>query len=349
MKFDVIIGNPPYQLNVGSEGRNSSKARAIYHLFVDKAVELSPKYITMIIPSRWMTRTADGIPLKWVDDMIKDTRIKILHDYIDSSSIFPSVVINGGVNYFLWDKGHDGLCDFYQHDEGSVKMINTRLDTKGTGVVIRDINSISILDKVLGVENKYIFKDNKNFSSMVSPKDYFTAPNKLTTNWKDYKLNKDNVNNIKYYVSKSTNDVEYGWINLKQIPRNIDTVKLNKVYISAGYWYGGYSDKRILSAPRYGEPNSACSQTYVVIGYKHNLSEKECLNIISYINTKFFRFMVKIKKNTISAARGVYQFVPLQDWSKPWTDEELYKKYKLTQEEIDYIEETIDPMPVSDD
>ena len=167
----------------------------------------------------------------------------------------------------------------------------------------------------------------------------------LTTNWKDYKLNKDNVNNIKYYVSKSTNDVEHGWINLKQIPKNIDTVKLNKVYITSGY--GSSSDKKILSAPRYGEPNSVCSQTYLVIGYddkKHNFTKEECFNIMSYIKTKFFRFLVSAKKTSISAARGVYQFVPLQDWSKPWTDEELYKKYKLTQEEIDYIEENIAPM-----
>ena len=119
------------------------------------------------------------------------------------------------------------------------------------------------------------------------------------------------------------------------------------MYIPAAY--GGPSSPQVLSRPRYGPPNSACSGTYIIIGYNKNFTKDEVFNIISYIKTKLFRYLVSVRKNTQHGTRRVYQFVPLQEFSKPWTDKELYEKYKLTQEEIDYIEETIAPMPASDD
>ena len=120
---------------------------------------------------------------------------------------------------------------------------------------------------------------------------------------------------------------------------------MHKVYIPAAG--GSGTDTQVLGYPFYGEPNSVCSQTYLVIGYdpeKHNFTKQECENIITYIKTRFFRYLVSIKKKTQNGPRGVYQFVPMQDFSKPWTDEELYKKYNLTQEEIDFIESMIKPM-----
>ncbi|NMB19012.1 MAG: restriction endonuclease, partial [Erysipelothrix sp.] len=346
MKFDVIIGNPPYQMNIGLEGANASSASAIYHLFIDKAIELNPNYLTMIIPSRWMSGNPRGIPREWIDKMINSKKLKKICDFENSDDLFNDVFIAGGVNYFLWENSYEGKCHYtYKSYSGEITSDVRSLNFLESGFIIRNPHYASIIEKVNSLNNNYYKDPDDNFSGLVSPKHFFDDGTMLTTNWKDYKLNKDNVNNIKYYVSKSTNDVEHGWINLKQISKNIDTVKLNKVYITSGY--GSGSDKKILSAPRYGEPNSVCSQTYLVIGYddkKHNLTKEECFNIMSYIKTKFFRFLVSAKKTSISAARGVYQFVPLQDWSKPWTDEELYKKYKLTQEEIDYIESNIDPM-----
>ena len=129
------------------------------------------------------------------------------------------------------------------------------------------------------------------------------------------------------------------------ISKNIRASGLNKVYIPAAG--GSGFDSQVLGYPFYGESNSVCSQTYLVIGYdpdKHNLTKQECENIITYIKTRFFRYLVSIKKKTQNGPRGVYQFVPLQDFSKPWTDEELYAKYGLTQEEIDFIESMIRPM-----
>lgn len=115
MKFDVIIGNPPYQLGVGNEGGNSSKAKAIYHKFVSQAIKLNPRYITMIIPSRWMTRSVEGIPDSWIDEMINCNKFKILHDFLDASACFPSNPPRGGVCYFLWEKEYNGICNYYLH------------------------------------------------------------------------------------------------------------------------------------------------------------------------------------------------------------------------------------------
>ncbi len=130
-----------------------------------------------------------------------------------------------------------------------------------------------------------------------------------------------------------------------QLPKNKATKNLHKVYIPAAG--GSGNDDQVLGKPFYGEPNSVCSQTFLVIGYdatKHNFTEKECKNIITYIKTRFFRYLVSIKKKTQNGTRGVYQFVPLQDFTKPWTDEELYAKYGLTDEEINFIESMIKPM-----
>lgn len=180
---------------------------------------------------------------------------------------------------------------------------------------------------------------------MVSPKHFFDNSELLTSNWKGYKKEKSDLYNIKYYISKSFNDIPFGWIRQEDLPKNQGTKDLHKVYIPAAG--GSGTDTQVLGYPFYGEPNSVCSQTYLVIGYdpeKHNFTKQECENIITYIKTRFFRYLVSIKKKTQNGPRGVYQFVPMQDFSKPWTDEELYKKYNLSQEEIDFIESMIKPM-----
>ena len=138
---------------------------------------------------------------------------------------------------------------------------------------------------------------------------------------------------------------EFGWINETQIPKNRQAIKLNKIYITSAA--GSGTDSQVLGRPFYGEPNSVCSQTYLVIGYdpdKHNFTQTQCENIISYIKTRFFRYLVSIKKKTQNGPRGVYQFVPMQDFSEPWDDAKLYKKYGLTADEIAFIESMVRPM-----
>ena len=194
------------------------------------------------------------------------------------------------------------------------------------------------------IEGHYFSNPDNNFSGLVSAKHFFDDSTLLTSNWKGYKDNKSTEYSIKYYLNINR-ERTFRWISNSQLPKNKRTKDLHKVYIPAAGG-SGYDDI-ILGKPFYGEPNSVCSQTFLVIGYdpvKHNLSEEECQNIIKYIQTRFFRYLVSIKKKTQNGPRGVYQFVPLQDFSKPWTDEELYAKYDLDDKEIAFIESMIRPM-----
>ncbi|HNU96354.1 MAG TPA: Eco57I restriction-modification methylase domain-containing protein, partial [Candidatus Magasanikbacteria bacterium] len=345
MKFDVIIGNPPYQMSFGIEGANSSNAKSIYNLFISQAIKLNPRYLTMITPSRWMTKTSQGIPGEWVDNILKSNKFRIIHDFENSADCFPGVSIMGGVSYFLWEKDYTGKCEYHFHNNGnqSVSQRYDYLDSTQSGIVIRDPRSYGIIDKIIKKEGKYFTETNNNFSGLVSPKHFFDNGILLTSNWKDFKKEKQNDCNVKYYLNKNIFNADFGWIAENQIPKNVETKNLQKVYIPAA----NGSQNIILGNPFYGEAGSICSQTYLVIGYdpqKHNFSKQQCLNIISYIKTRFFRYLVSIKKKTQNGPRGVYQFVPLQDFSESWTDEKLYKKYKLTKEEIDFIESMIRPM-----
>ncbi len=338
MKFDVIIGNPPFQLNIGNTSGNSSKAKAIYHKFIDQAIALNPRYISMITPSRWMTKSADGVPDQWVEKLIKSNKIKILHDYINSKDMFPGVMIEGGVNFFLWENDYNGKCEYSFHESSSKKTIPSSiyLDKRNIGIVVRDNNAQEILDKIEKKEGNYYCDAQKNFSGLVSPKDFFTNKTYLTSSWKNYKDKKTGENQIKYYLNKAMHKRDYGWIKKSDVPKNILTSQSHKVLIPAAH--GGH--QKIIGNPFYSEPGSVCSQTYLVIGYdfkKHNFNKNECQNIISYISTKFFRYLVSIKKKTQNGPRGVYQFVPLQNFKESWTDEKLYKKYNISDDEINLI------------
>lgn len=346
MKFDVIIGNPPYQLSFGIKGGNSANAKSIYNLFIDSAMQLSPRYLVMITPSRWMTKTAQGIPESWVDKMLRLNQFRIMHDFEDASQCFPGVEIKGGVNYFLWESNYCGKCEYFFYPKSGSSPIkrNDYLDNKGAGVVVRDPKAYSILERIELVDGKYYGNIETNFSGLVSPKHFFDDSNYLTSNWHGYKSQRDSEFIIKYYLNLNR-ERTHRWISVSQLPKNKAAKDLFKVFIPAAG--GSGNDDIILGKPFIGEPNSVCSQTFLVIGYdatKHNFSENECQNIITYIQTRFFRYLVSIKKKTQNGPRGVYQFVPLQDFSHPWTDEMLYEKYKLTEEEIAFIESMIRPM-----
>lgn len=346
MKFDVIISNPPYQMTFGIEGGNSANAKSIYNLFIDKSIKLSPRFICMITPSRWMTKTAQGIPDDWVDFMLRTNQFRIIHDFEDASVCFPGVEIKGGVNYFLWEKEYSGKCMYYFH-KSKTDIPLTRcdfLDSKNAGIVIRDPKAYSIIQKIENIEKAYYTDASRNFSGLVSAKHFFDDSELLTSNWTGYHTTEDDTYCIKYFLNLNR-ERTFRWISKNQLPKNAETKDLCKVFIPAAG--GSGNDDLVLGKPFFGEPNSVCSQTFLVIGFdpvKHNFTKEQCENIITYIETRFFRYLVSIKKKTQNGPRGVYQFVPLQDFSKPWTDAELYAKYNLTQEEIDFIESMIKPM-----
>lgn len=323
MKFDVIIGNPPYQLSDG--GGTGSSAMPIYQKFVQQAKKLKPHYLVMIIPSRWFVG-GKGLD-EFRKEMLNDRHIKVLHDYLDASECFPGVEIKGGVCYFLWDKAYNGDCNISTHDKGNIYYDQRPLLEKHSNVFIRFNQAVPIYKKVMK-------NGEESFIHLVSVR----RPFGFSSTFTDYKKKRTNDNDITLYANKTIGfiDVDY------PIPQNSQWVKEYKVYISFGYGAGEGYPHQIINKPVFGDKNSCCTETYLVIGpFK---SQEETENVISYIKTKFFRFMVMLKKNTQNGTRNVYEFVPMQDFSEPWTDEKLYKKYGLTDDEIAFIDSMIRPM-----
>lgn len=351
MQFDAVVGNPPYQETVANNSGKRSKSKAIYHLFFDGARSLNPKYISFIMQSRWMTKSTEGIQDSWVDELISCNKIPLMHDYLSSHDCFQNVGIRGGVCYFLYDNSYNGKCDYYLHEINSDEPVHMKmyLNQDNRGIVIRDKMAYDIISKIEAVNGKYISNNDLNFSSYVGPKDFFTNKQVLTSSWNGFVDKPDDKHKIKYYCNKNLN-VPYGYIDEKIIPKNRQAIGLNKVYIPAAA--GNGNDQYVLGKPFFGEPNSVCSQTYLVIGYNKKLTEEQCKDIIKYINTKFFRYLVSIKKKTQNGPKGVYQFVPLQnfnnnsdiDWSKSIIDidNQLFAKYHLTDDEIFDINTKID-------
>lgn len=324
MTFDVIIGNPPYQLTDG--GGTGSSAMPIYHRFIQQAKKLNPRYLTMIVPSRWFVG-GKGLD-EFRDEMLHDQHIEIIHDYLDAGECFPGVEIKGGVCYFLWNNRHNGPCCIYTHENNNITSKATRpLLEKGANVFIRFNQAIPIYKKV-------ITSDFCSFISHVSTR----KPFGLSSTFSTYKKTPNNESDILIYANKTIGYLKSTY----PIPQNENWINKYKVYISFGYGAGEGYPHQILNKPILGEKRSCCTETYLVIGPYNSKSEAN--NVISYINTRFFRFMVMLKKNTQNGTRGVYEFVPLQDFSHPWTDEMLYKKYNLTEDEIAFIESMIRPM-----
>ena len=319
MKFDVIIGNPPYQLD---DGGAQASASPIYQLFIEQAKKLNPRFLSMIVPARWY---AGGKGLdEFRDTMISDKRIRVLHDYLNSVDCFSGVEIKGGVCYFLWDRDNQGICKIYTHDGNSVRESERFLKEMDSDIFIRHAFGVSILQKVR------TYKENTVSSITSSQK-----PFGLRTFVKG-----DNKTFQGAYTLYQNGGV--GYIAADQIERGKELVNKYKVFISRAYNAGDTYPHQIIGKPILGEPNNVCTETYVAIGPFADLETSR--NFITYINTRFFRFMVSLIKVSQMAPAKVYSFVPLQDFSHPWTDEMLYKKYGLTEEEIAFIESMIRPM-----
>lgn len=320
MKFDVIIGNPPYQLNDG--GGMGASAKPIYNFFIEQAKKLNPKYLSMIVPARWY---AGGKGLdSFREIMLNDDRIRILHDFENASDCFPSVEIKGGVCYFLWDRDNKGKCRVFSHRNGEVVSTAERyLLEPNSDVFIRYNESINILKKVQS-------QSKDSFCSIVSTR----KPFGIESNFKDYTSNKTHIHTIKIVGNKIS-----GYVSPRNISKNSHLVDEWKIFVSKAVGSGDIHTDKL--SPFIAEPNTCCTETYLLVGPFKDKTQAE--NAISYINTKFFHFMFGLKKITQNTTSSSYAFVPLEDFSKPWTDEELYKKYNLTNSEIKFIDETVWP------
>ena len=323
MKFDVIVGNPPYQL---ADGGNGASARPIYHLFVEQAKKLQPRYLTMIIPARWY---AGGKGLdEFRKQMLLDGHVTNLVDFFDAEDCFPGVDISGGVCYFLWERERQDDCVITTWINGESNRMKRPLVVKPFENFIRFNQAISIVEKVI----KNDFKSLMDIVSSRKPFGFDTSKKGRQSPF---------PNSVKLYTNKNTSSgVEY--VDVKEVSCFENLVNTHKVFISRAYGERDEFPYRVIGTPFYGEPNSCCTETYLFIGpYR---SKNNVYNAMSYLKTRFVRFLVLLIKNTQDAPKRVYQFVPMQDFSKPWVDEELYKKYNLTVDEIKFIESMIKPM-----
>lgn len=321
MKFDVIVGNPPYQL---SDGGAQASASPIYHKFVEQAKKLEPKYLAMIIPSRWF---AGGKGLdSFRDTMLKDKRVRNLTDFHDAADCFPGVEIKGGVCYFLWDRDNPGLCDVVPIVNGK-KLRSMARDNSEYDVFVRFNDSIPILKKVENLSKSKV-------SSIIHSRNPFSFP----TNYSNFS-DKPIKNGIVIYAQKKE-----GWIQQNKITINKDLVNSHKVLLSKAY-NGGYTyPHQIINMPFVPINPSCCTETYLVCGPFAN--NEEAKNFVIYAKTKFFRFMVSIRKVTQDNPKDRFDFVPNLDLKKEWSDEMLYKKYGLTKEEVSFIENMIRSMDI---
>lgn len=324
MKFDVIIGNPPYQLETGGSGK---QAKPIYNLFVDQAKKLKPKYLSMIMPARWY---AGGMGMDaFRANMLGDSKIRYLVDYPNAKECFSGLSISGGVCYFLWDRDHQGDCQF-----------STIMDGK-ENTLKRPLNEFSTLvryNQAIGIIHKIQAKKEKSFSEIVSA----ISPFGLST--KERGLNNpSSVRDIKLISSAGI-----GYIAQSEVPKGSDLIDTYKVLVSqTGAEHAGEPSKdgkyRVLtSSMQVLGPKEICTHSYLVIGSYGQPSFAE--NVLGYIRTSFVRFLILQAMTSIHLTKATFSFVPMQDFSKPWTDEELYAKYGLTEEEIAFIESMIKPM-----
>lgn len=285
----------------------------------------------MITPSRWFTG-GKGLD-QYRDEMLHGGHLRVIHDFPEAADCFSGVQIKGGVSFFLWNRDDKGDCTVYSHKGEKVSDPVTRpMLEGGCDTFIRYNEAVDILHKVQGFGER-------SMEDLISARMPFGIPNTYKGSMK-----KINDSDLMIYVSGNNREIRgtTAYAQMKDVTKGHEMISWHKVYIAKA---GSGSDSfphPILPKPFYGAPQTVCNESYLVIG---SFTDKAvCDNVISYISTKFFRFLVLLKKNSQNAARGVYQLVPQQDFSKPWTDEELYAKYNLTEEEIAFIESMIKPM-----
>ena len=322
MKFDVIIGNPPYQLEDGGFGKSASP---IYHKFVEQAMRLNPTYLSMIIPARWYSGG------KGLDDfrnkMLNDEKISEIHDFPQTSDCFPGLNIRGGICYFLWDKNHKGDPNIINYKNNKVISSKKRnLKFEDQDVFVRYNQAINILEKIEK------FKEEK-FSNIVSSR----KPYGLPTNFSGFKNTQSSTYDIMLYRFGDN-----GYINSNQVETNRDLINKYKVIVPYASPGGDEFPHLVLSNPLISPPKTCSTETYLVIGPCKD--KATCENIKNYMRTKFCRFLILLIKNTQHVTKKTYSFVPMQNFNENKDDKKLYKKYKITKKEINFIETLVRPL-----
>ncbi len=326
MRFDVIIGNPPYQL--GSDG--GTRDVPIYQHFVEQAKKLEPHFLTMVIPSRWM---ASGLGLsEFRQTMLGDRRMRELVDYPAANDVFPGVEVKAGVCYFLWDTAHNGDCNVTTSRGGEV--IGPMARNLGEyDVFVRDGRAMSILRKVL--------KHNEPSINTILARDKEFG---WTSNFDGFHEKKRAGDLPLYYIRTMKRDV--GYISRTEVTKSAHLIDKWKVLVPQAYNGGDGVPHQIMGKPLIAPSPSVCTQSFLFFSVD---SEKAAKSLQSYYTTRFFRFLVSLRKITQHATHSTYVWVPMQNWDRVWTDDILYEKYGITKQEQAYIESQVRVMNLDND
>ncbi len=333
MQFDVIIGNPPYQITGGGGGTNDAP---IYQQFVQQAMLLEPKFLSMVIPSRWM---AGGRGLgEFRSDFLSDERVRMLVDYENAKDAFPTVGIGGGICYFLWERDNPGPCQSIYHKNGETVGPNSRVLSE-FDVFVRDKRAVDILRKIVAV-NEPAFED------LVSG----DTPFGLATNFTNYARDvAPRHGQVRLYANVGTTRVK-GAMARKAIEKNVPLIDVWKLFLPVAG--SGRERERsgvdlVLGPSLIGEPGSVCTQTYLAAAPFE--TKAACESAASYLRTRFARFLISLRKPAQHVFRGMYRWLPVQTWDRAWTDAELFAKYGISDDEIAFIESMIRPMAGADE
>lgn len=337
MKFDIIVGNPPYQEIVSTSKKNASLGKQLFPWFIISTMKLKPKYSTLITPSRWFTGDAQDKSFVKLREYIKENNhISKIYNYKDEKEVFDNVEIKGGINYFLYEENYKDKVKFVNCYQGNTKSTYRNLFEEGMDIILNNNEDYPILQKV---------KEKK-----------FTPLTQITTGRNAFGIiGKQSVVDSISKKRKFKNCCELRckgnkirYIKEDVVKKNIDIFNRYKVFISKSAGNPN-SDLKVIGYPYIGEKKTACTDSLFPIGNFDNLDEAKSLQ--KYLKTKFLRFMVSILKTSQNVTQIVYKFVPMQDFTRKsdidWSqkvneiDLQLYKKYNLTDKEITYIEDKI--------
>lgn len=329
MKFGAVVGNPPYQVMDGGAGVS---AKPVYNVFVELAKSLTPKNISMIMPAKWYT---DGKGLGiFRETMLNDKRISKLVDFTDSRDCFENVDIAGGVCYFLWTKDYQGLCEFVSKHQGQSTTANRELSSEDS--FIRHMEAVAIVGKVKSTTSAF-------YNTRVSTQKPFGL--------RTYVMPLENGDIILKY-NKGKGPYQSSLITIGK-----EMISQWKVTISClTAEHAGQTDKegrkKILSSLDILEPNEICTETYLVVDAFD--TKEEAMHLYSYLQSRFVRFLISQLASTQHLSKDKFAYVPIQDFTSSsdinWNasvadiDQQLYRKYGLSADEIAFIEKMIKPM-----
>lgn len=316
MKFDAVIGNPPYQKKCSDY---SAKTMSIYHKFVILAKNLDAEKITMIIPARWY---ASGNMKEFRDEMTLDKKLAVLVDIYDSNNCFEGVKIGGGICYFLCSNAETENCEFWSFRDG-VLTFEEKRDLGQFNIIVRNSAAIPIIEKVLKKSDRFL-------NEQVFPKEPFG----IKTIFKDFHdspaLMKDPI-----VIFRRGGQ---SWVERARVKRRHEIIEKHKVLVGTLYCVGEVSHP-ITAKPIYAAAGSCCTETYLVCCAFED--QMHAANFLKYMRTRFFRFMLSMRKNTQNTARDRFGFCPIMNMEIAWTDAMLYDFFKLSDSEVSLIETRI--------